>query len=166
MKKKPTHIVLHFMNVQITVDGAFEHVLAFIQYFLELIGVVPPKAATLTFFVNGKETTMENLTATQQEQVTLKVTTKSGKPATLDGIPEWSSSDDSVATVTPAADGMSAVIKAVNDVGGVCQITASGDADLGAGVIPITGFLDVTVAMGSGGQAAVFELIPGAPTEQ
>jgi hypothetical protein len=123
-------------------------------------------ASHFTFLLKGKEITMLELTATQKADVNLKVTTAAGRPATLDGVPVWTSSDENVATVDPSGDGMSATVRAVNADGGVCQITASGDADLGAGVVTITGFLDVTVAPGAGGQAAVFELVAGPPSEQ
>lgn len=138
-----------------------------------LFTIVPGKpyeqaepAARFTFMFEGKEVTMFNLTATQQVDVTLTITTAKGKPAQVDDPPVWSSSNEAVAAVVSAAGGMSATIKAVDGEGGVCQITAAGDADLGPGTKPLTGFLDVTVAPGAGGQAAVFELIPGTPTEQ
>ncbi len=135
---------------------------AFLGEFLAAIQA----AAHFTFLYKGKEITMLDLTATQQADVALVITTIHGKPAKVDGAPEWKSSNEAVATVVAAKDGLSATILAVNDEGGVCQITAAGDADLGPGVAPFSAFLDVTVAPGKGGTAAVFELVPGAPSEQ
>lgn len=132
-----------------------------------LVDSLDTKAFRFKFFNNGREITgMESLTATQQEVLTLTITTKSGKPAKVDGAPVWTSSDVNVATVEAAPDGMSATVKSVNGDGGVCQVTATGDADLGAGVEPITGFVDFTIAAGNGSKAAVFALTPSAPTEQ
>ncbi len=105
---------------------------------------------------------MLELTDTQQAPVALVITDKKGHPARVDGIPEWSTSDAAVATVEDvAADGMSATIKAADT--GVCQITVTADADLGTGVKPITGFLDVTV---NAGEAVIVELQAGTPVEQ
>jgi hypothetical protein len=88
---------------------------------------------------------------------------KKGQPTTVafDGVPVWAGSDDTVATVTPAADGMSAVVHAV--IPGSMKVTVSGDADLGEGVQPVAGELDVEV---SAGATVTFDIVPGTPTEQ
>lgn len=71
-----------------------------------------------------------------------------GNAAAVEGVPAWSTSSD-VVTVTPAADGLSAVVRpnATGTVGSV-QISVTADADLGEGVEPITGILDVDVIGG------------------
>lgn len=71
-----------------------------------------------------------------------------GNPAALDGAPSWSSSDPTIVSVTPSADGLEADIVAVGPLtpaGSSVQVVVSADADLGAGVTTITGSLDVTV---------------------
>ncbi len=164
MKKQESEarIVLHLPGLRVTLEGLIDAVLDFVK----LIVTHRKKAVSIRFFVRGKEIYMVNLTATQKVSYTLKVTDAKGRPAKLDGVPVHSSSDETVATVVAAADGMSGVVNAVNDLGGVCQIKVEGDADLGTGVEAIDAFLDVTVAPGAGGKAAVFELIAGTPEEQ
>jgi hypothetical protein len=57
-----------------------------------------------------------------------------GKPAKVDGAPTWVASDPTIIDgVTPAADGMSAVLH-ITDTVGVSQLTVSADVDLGSGV--------------------------------
>lgn len=120
------------------------------------------KAKSVHFFQNGKEISMLQMTYTQKAPVSLVIKDAKGKPARVDGIPEWSSSDDAVATVEDvAADGMSATI--VGKDTGVCQVNVSADADLGTGVKPINGFLDVNI---NPGEAVTVELQAGTPVEQ
>ena len=80
-----------------------------------------------------------------------------GNPAQVEGAPVLTSSANSIVTVTPAADGMSAEITPVGALG-TAQINVSADADLGAGVTTIVGVLDVqTVA----GQAVSLQIQTG-----
>lgn len=118
------------------------------------------KATTITFWYQGKEITMLTMTDTQMAEVSLIIKDKSGNPATVDGIPAWASTDPLVADAIVDPDGMKANVLAKSS--GVCQITVSADADLGAGVKPIIGFLDVHIS----GTATVIELIPGSIQEQ
>lgn len=87
------------------------------------------------------------LTLTGEQHATLgplRFLSKKGNPATVEGIPTWESSDPTVATVTPSADGMTALLETPGPAG-TARITATADADRGEGVRPITGILDVTV---------------------
>ena len=102
------------------------------------------------------------LTDSQQVSLGIAVTDKKGNPASIDGAPVWASSDSSVATVEPSADGMTAVAKAVGPLG-TAQISVTADADLGEGVKSIVGTLDVQVV---GGQAVAIGLNAGTPEEQ
>lgn len=87
----------------------------------------------------------------------------SGQPARLDGIPTWETSDPTTATVSATtSDGLEAQVVASGPLG-ACQIIARGDADLGSGVRPIVGVLDVEI---NEGEAVVLELEPGTPEEQ
>lgn len=69
-----------------------------------------------------------------------------GNPAVVEGAPTWVGSDDNIATVVAAADGLSAVITPVNL--GQMQVTITADADLGAGVTPVITIGDVEVVAG------------------
>ncbi len=79
--------------------------------------------------------------------VMLSITDKDGKPANVDGIPVWASSDETVLRPAPNPDGMGGMIETVGP--GTARITVTADADLGAGVSTITGVSeDVAVTPG------------------
>jgi hypothetical protein len=104
---------------------------------------------------------MLTLTDTQQCSLSIAVTDKKGKAASVDGAPQWSTSDVAVVTVEPAADGLSAVLKAQSP--GTAQIAVVADADLGDGITPLSGTLDVTVIAGA---AVAVAIGTGTPEEQ
>ena len=79
-----------------------------------------------------------------------------GNPAPIDGVPVWTISDPTVATLTVADDGLTASLVAINP--GSVQITVQADADLGPGTKLITGTLDVTV---TAAEAVAINIIPG-----
>ena len=79
-----------------------------------------------------------------------------GNPAPIDGIPVWTTSDPTVATLIVADDGLTASLVAINP--GSVQITVQADADLGPGTKLITGTLDVTV---TAAEAVSINIIPG-----
>ena len=107
--------------------------------------------------VTTEYVTMLALPNDQQCTATIAPVDAKGNPAQVQGAPTWTSSSETVATVTAADDGLSAVIKGV-DVG-TCQINVQADADLGEGVSEITGVLDVTVV---GGTAVGLDITTGA----
>ncbi len=119
------------------------------------------------------QTEVTMLTIRDDQKVTLSIAPldAKGKPALLDGVPAWAGSDDTVFTVTPAADGLSAVLVAVApnalDADGKTPIPArvvvTADADLGSGVTPLTGTLDVIV---TGGQAVTLTINAAPPANQ
>lgn len=102
---------------------------------------------------------MRTLTNTQKITYSLKIEDAFGNPAKVDGVPEWSSSDPSILTVTPAADGLTAVAETVGPLGNV-QVRVSADADLGAGVRPITAVDEVSV---EASEAVTLGISAGAP---
>lgn len=99
---------------------------------------------------------------TNEQKVPLAVAfkTAAGHQAVVDGVPVWSTDGDAIA-LDVAADGLSAVARAVAD--GDAVVTVAADADLGAGVQSITGSLAIRVVEPS---AAVVEITPGAPEIQ
>lgn len=97
--------------------------------------------------------------------VLLSITDAHGRPAAVDGVPVWASSDETVLSVIPAADGMSATVDAVG--AGVARISVSADADLGAGVSSITGVSDeVNVSQAPASPASNMVLNLGAAVDK
>lgn len=87
---------------------------------------------------------------------------KKGNPAAVDGIPEWFTSNTDLLAIDPAADGLSATVSAIGPLGsGVISVKA--DADLGEGVTPLAGALEVLVV---GGSAVTIAISPGTPEDQ
>lgn len=110
---------------------------------------------------SGEGDIMYILPDDQQVAVTVAFVDKKGNPAAVDGIPTWASSDETIVALTANADGMGANL--VAGATGSCQISVTGDADLGVGVVPVVGTLDVQVVAG----AAVTAIItPGTPQPQ
>ncbi len=133
---------------------------------LEILNPTPPnKILFNATFDDG--TTKENIvaltmTADQKCRLTLVIKNPvTGKPAPVDGVPVWASSDDTVSTVEPDVDGMAAWCVGV--IQGTNRITAQADADLGEGVTNISGLLDVTITPGA---LPVMEIQAGTPESQ
>jgi hypothetical protein len=106
--------------------------------------------------------TQMNITDSQQVSLSIQPVDKKGNAAAVDGAPQWASSNTEVVTVTPSADGLSAIAAAVGPLG-TATVSVTADADLGAGVTSIAGTLDVTV---TAGQAATVSITAGTPTDQ
>jgi len=68
--------------------------------------------------------------------------------------PAWASSDEGIITVEPSADGLSATITPTGPLG-TAQVQFSADADLGEGVVTLSGAADVEVV---GGEASSVEI--------
>lgn len=97
--------------------------------------------------------------------VTLSITDSRGRAAVVDGVPVWASSDETVVTVSPSADGMVAVVDTVG--AGVARISVTADADLGAGVEQIIGTSeDINVVLGPGHKATNISLSLGTPADK
>jgi hypothetical protein len=95
----------------------------------------------------------------------LEITNKAHQPAPVDDVPVWASSDETVLMVTPAADGMSALIDTV--AAGTARITVTADADLGDGMVTITGVSeDIHVTVGPSSMASIVTLNLGAPVDK
>lgn len=96
----------------------------------------------------------------QEVVLSYTATSKAGNPASVENA-TWASSDPSV-VVTASADGSTATAAAAGPLG-TATVTLSGDADLGEGVKPVTGVIDIQVVTGD---AAIFNITAGEPTEQ
>jgi len=107
-----------------------------------------------------QDITMLQLSDSQRCSLSITPTDKKGHAAAVDGVPVWTSSDETVGTVEASADGLSAVVTA--GAPGTCQINVSADADLGSGVESIAGALDLTVVAG---KAVALTIGTGTPEE-
>lgn len=113
--------------------------------------------------VTGASPMAFTLTSSQKCTVSVAAVDAKGNPAQIDGAPVWTiESGADKLTLVPAADGLSAEVLAAGPVGDA-QVKVTADADLGEGVTPLTGLLDVTVIAGA---AVALALTPSAPVEQ
>lgn len=98
------------------------------------------------------------LTDSQQVILSLRAVDKKGQEATVDSV-LFQTSDESIAALV--IDGQTATVVA----GGVgtAQVTVTVDADLGQGVTPLAGVIDVIVIPG---QAVGLQVVAGIPSEQ
>lgn len=119
---------------------------------------------TLTYrdlTVTAKGDTMA-YTLASGTQIHLKVSyvDAAGNPAAVDGAVRWDSSNPTIAAVTAESD-TTALVKAVGPTG-QAQITATADADLGAGTTELVTPMDMTVAAG---EAVAGTIEPVGPAE-
>lgn len=122
-----------------------------------------PKGETVVQKIDKRGVTMAfEMTATQKVLVSVAFTDVKGNPARVDGVPEWATDNSDVLSIVPAADGLSCEVLAVGVVGtGNVQVRA--DADMGVGVVPVIGILEVSI---TAGPASVVALTPGTAEEQ
>lgn len=116
------------------------------------IGRVEPKAQT-----KGNMVTV-TITNEQKVKVTLTPVTATGKPAQLDGVPNWSVVSGE-STIEAAADGRSAFLIS-SDSPGDTEVMVEADADVGAGVETISDMIKLTV---EGAKAQSLGLSVGTP---
>ncbi len=104
------------------------------------------------------------LVLTDVQKVSLAIAPKSaaGNPAPVDGVPTWSSSDESVLVLTVSDDGLSAEAETTGKLG-TAQVNVSADADLGDGVKTIAGVLDIEV---KASEAVTLDISAGTPTDK
>ena len=100
------------------------------------------------------------LKATQQVDLSVTVTDKRGNAAQVEN-GTWEVDSESVATITDNGNG-TATLKAVGTPG-TAVVSYTADADLGDGVQEVEGYLDLEVVAGD---AAVFNIVAGTPSEQ
>jgi hypothetical protein len=81
----------------------------------------------------------------------------------VDGDVTWASSDDTIAAVFVSSnDSTEAVIRTIGPVGQV-QVTATADADLGAGIRNIVTPMDITVVAGEAMSGTIEPTGPAEP---
>lgn len=114
-----------------------------------LIWLVPGQAVRVAFNVlfNGDlilGATKVDMKSKQEFDINLAFLDDKGQAAFIDGVPQWTITNDTSFTLTPTADGMSAHVTSLDQIG-TGRIEVKADADLGEGVKEITGFLDIAL---------------------
>jgi hypothetical protein len=109
-----------------------------------------------------KGVTQMTLTDIQKVNLTIQPVDAKGNPATVPVPPTWTSSDATILTVTPAADGLSAVALAVGPLG-TAQVTVKVQPDIDPSVPALVGTLDVEVV---GSDAVSLSIKADAPVNQ
>lgn len=102
----------------------------------------------------------------QQVEFTLEFRNKKGNVVPnppLDGIPTWVTNNSDILALTVSPDGLTCSVAAVGALG-IANVTFSGDGDLGAGVVPLTGTFEITIIADPA--ATQVTLVPGTPTDQ
>ncbi len=132
---------------------------------LDLLTPGPAVKFTFTAYLEDgtilNEVTKMDLRDDQKVSLTIQPIDKKGKPALIDGVPVWASSDETVVTVAASPDGLSAVASGVAP--GTGRVVVTADGDLGTGVTDITGTLDFNV---TGGGAVSVTITAGTPEDQ
>lgn len=123
------------------------------------------EAGVIEFYavVGGKITKVENmfLKVSQSLPLSIAIKDKFSNPAQVDGKPAWAVSDESLASLEVAEDGLSATLSPKGLVGSL-KVQVSADADLGEGVKSILGELSVDLLAG---EAVSVEIAAGAPSD-
>lgn len=114
--------------------------------------IIPSEAARVLFYqlVDGNlvEVSQMQMKVDEVKKIIAKPVDKFGNDAAIeDGSALWSLSDPALGSLAPAADGKSADFTPAGQVGSG-KIQFSADADLGAGVVTISGELDVDLLPG------------------
>lgn len=140
----------------------------FQQY--KILALLKPagRAARIEFFafIDGKKIRirdMKQIRVDQTIQCSVEFTDKKGNPAKVDGVPKWGVSDEKLASLAVADDGMSCVVTPLGEAGSV-KLLLNADADLGEGVKEITGESEEIVIVGL--EASQVALKLGEPVDQ
>lgn len=124
--------------------------------------LTPPSATRITFYVE-EEGQLIRVGGTMFQKVTepkkfaIKVTDRFGNIAQTDGPPAWAPTDETLAEVAVAADGMSAIVTPKGPVGSL-KLQVNADADMGEGVKPLLGELDLDLVAGDAEVISIVEV--------
>ncbi len=141
------------INIKFPVADEIRDELKRIGDVLEKLVVVltPPSAMRIVFFVEegGKMRRVDKMfqKVTESKKFAIKITDKFGNDAKVDGAPVWAVTDEALAGVVVAEDGMSAVVTPVGPLGSL-KVQVKADADLGEGVKELLGELDLDLVAG------------------
>lgn len=84
---------------------------------------------------------------TEPKKFAIKITDRFGNEAMVDGAPVWAPTDASLADVAIAEDGMSAIVTPKGPIGSL-KLQVNADADMGEGVKPLLGEIDLDLVAG------------------
>lgn len=112
----------------------------------------PSNAAQISFWVdvdgNPQRTVhMVLKVSSPTKRFSIKIGDKFRNPAQVDGAPKWSLTNESLATVVAADDGMSAMVTPLGPVGS-CKIQVHADPDLTSAVADLFGEMDLDLIAG------------------
>jgi hypothetical protein len=116
---------------------------------------------TIKATTTGDSQMAYTLPVDKQVHVAVQWLDRAGHPAPVDGPVTWATSDATIADVTEGTDTSTAVIVPGVNLG-TAQISATADADLGAGITNVICVLDVDVVAG---QAVSGTISPTGPAE-
>lgn len=102
------------------------------------------------------------LTDIQKVGFTVSAVSAAGNPASLDGAPVWTCTDESLLTLEVSEDGLSCEALTTGKLG-VAQVKVEADADLGEGITALFGVVDVQIVAS---QAVNLEVKPGVPSDK
>lgn len=122
---------------------------------------MPGEASSIEFYaiIAGRKQKVESmfLKVSQKLPISLAIKDIKGNAAKVDGAPKWAVTNEALASLVVAEDGLSAVLSPVGPVG-LLKVQVKADADLGEGVKEIVGELEIELVAGD---AAVVELAAG-----
>lgn len=154
------------LDSQLKLTKSQDTALSILQQILESLVAGKAEKISFTAYLDDgsllEEVTSMDMRDDQRVSLSISITDNKGKPASVDGVPVWASSDETVITVMDAGvDGMSAVVTGVAP--GTARVVVTADADLGTGVENLTGVLDFNI---TGGKAAAINVTAGTPEDQ
>jgi hypothetical protein len=112
------------------------------------VGAVKIKTTYEGFSLTATGDIMYTLGVDHEVEMQVSYVDKAGNPATVDGPVQWVSSNPAIATTT--VDATDSTLVTVTPVGplGQVQVTATADADIGAGVTQLVTNADITIVAG------------------
>jgi hypothetical protein len=115
----------------------------------------------LPVFQPQRDEIVLQLTDMQKVKIGIQPVDGAGNPAPIDRLPTWAigGANPEVLTAEVSADGLSCQVVTVGPLGSA-QVQVSADADLGEGIVPIAGTLDIDVVAS---QAVTLAVTAGVP---
>ena len=141
-------------------DAANEYLASVLRILNRIDAKIPPVALAYSIHFNNDDgqriETMLLKADSAPAHLSVKAVDSKGNDAQVEGEFQWSSSDESIATVVADPGGAGAVVSVVGPLG-ECLITAKADADLGEGVKEIIGTLPLVVVAGEAVEVQITE---------